>query len=101
MTKLDVDRGNQGILNKSDFKDGLQEFFAQRDEENIVMLVKAAETELDAKEADTLDYKSLFFQVNWNNSLHTRTHTHGTFLFSIGITDAIWSVRLFLRYLGE
>ena len=63
LTKIDVDKGNQGVLTKADFKEAVQEFFPQRDEENVIMLVKAAEAELDAKEADTLDYKSLFFQV--------------------------------------
>ena len=63
LTKIDVDKGNQSLLTKTDFKDALREYFLQRDEENIVMLLKAAETELDAKEADTLDYKSLFHQV--------------------------------------
>ena len=35
------------------------------EEESITMLVNAAETELDAKEAETLDYKSLFMEVSF------------------------------------
>ena len=41
----------------------LQAFYPGREEENIVMLVNAAETELGAKDAETIDYKSLFMEV--------------------------------------
>ena len=63
LTKVDLDKGNQGVLTKAEFKHALQDFFSQRDEENIVMLIKAAESELDAQDVDTINYKSLFIQV--------------------------------------
>ena len=41
----------------------LQAFFPYRDEENIILLTAAAETELGAKDFDSIDYKSLFMEV--------------------------------------
>lgn len=63
LTKIDVDKGNQGSLSKEDFKACLQEYFPERDEESITALVEMAEEELEAKEAETLEYKNLFMEV--------------------------------------
>jgi len=60
LTKIDVDRGNQGALTREDLEVAFKEYFPTRDQDSILTLVKAAETELDAKELDLLDYKQLF-----------------------------------------
>ena len=65
---MDVDRGNLAALTKEDFQAGLEEFFPSRSVEEQASLLKAAETELDAKEAETLDYKALFMEVETINS---------------------------------
>ena len=63
MTKLDADKGNPGVLTKEEFKVALQEYFPQRNEEDIDKACAAAEVDLEAKDSDTLDYKSLFMEV--------------------------------------
>lgn len=47
----------------------IQEIFPHREEENITMMMSAAELELSAKEAEKLDYKSLFMEVKITISL--------------------------------
>ena len=63
LTKLDADKGNPGVLTKEEFKVALQEYFPQRSEEDIDKACNAAEVDLEAKDSDTLDYKSLFMEV--------------------------------------
>ena len=63
MTKIDADKGNSGVLTKEEFKAALQEYFPQRSEEDIDKACVAAEHDLEARDSDTLDYKSLFMEV--------------------------------------
>jgi hypothetical protein len=70
MTRIDLDKGNPGVLTKEEFKVALQEFFSGKDyhfmgktDENLDALVSAAEKELEVKGQDSLDYKNLFLEV--------------------------------------
>lgn len=46
--------------------------FPNREEENVTVLMNAAEVELDGKEAEKLDYKSLFMEVSLTLSSFTK-----------------------------
>ena len=64
--KKDVDQGNQGTMVREDIKGALRDFFPEKSEESLQLLIDAAETELEAKEVETLEYKNLFMEVkNW------------------------------------
>ncbi len=60
LTKIDVDKGNNGALDRDDLAEAFKEYFPGRDQDSILTLINAAETELDAKELVLLDYKALF-----------------------------------------
>ena len=62
-SKTDLDRGNLSSLNKDDFASCLKEVFPHKDRDNINQLCHAAETELQAQEIETLEYKNLFNKV--------------------------------------
>ena len=63
LTKIDADKGNQGTLTKEEFKAALQEYFNTKSEADIESLCKEAEVDLEARDSDSLDYKSLFMEV--------------------------------------
>ncbi len=67
LTKIDADKGNQGTLTKEEFKAALQEYFNTKSEADIESLCKEAEVDLEARDSDSLDYKSLFMEV-WKYS---------------------------------
>lgn len=50
----------------------IAEVFPNREEENVTVLMNAAEVELDGKEAEKLDYKSLFMEVSLTLSSFTK-----------------------------
>ena len=51
---------------REDMKGALRDFFSEKSEESLQLLIDAAETELEAKEVETLEYKNLFMEVkNW------------------------------------
>ncbi|KAK6185214.1 hypothetical protein SNE40_007497 [Patella caerulea] len=60
LLKKDMENGNQGTLSKDDFKEGLKEFLVGVEEDALTVLLKAAETELDANDTANLEYKNLF-----------------------------------------
>ena len=71
MTRIDLEKGNPGVLTREEFKVALQEFFSGKDyhflgktDENLDALVRAAEMELEAKSEESLDYKNLFLEVH-------------------------------------
>lgn len=74
---MDVDKGSLGELTKDDFRAGLGEYLEGLmlqviDDETMNNLVKAAESELDAKDAETLQYKNLFMEVSLANPCSIR-----------------------------
>ncbi len=78
LTKVDVEKGNLGTLSKEDFQAVLQAYFPHRTEENILLLLRAAETQLEAKEEEVLEYKNLFMEVCTRLGyfcVHSRFHT--------------------------
>ena len=69
LSVLDAETGNTGVIHKDDFRQSLQEFFSGKayhflgkDEESILRLVRIAETELDARVEDKLEYRDLFLE---------------------------------------
>ena len=64
LTKLDMDKGNVGKLSKADFREGISSYLTDVDEETLNALMRAAETEMEDKEADEIEYKNLFMEVN-------------------------------------
>lgn len=64
LTSIDVEKGNPGKITKSELMSGIQTVFANVDEESMTGLVKAAELELDAQNAEEIDYKEMFKEVN-------------------------------------
>ena len=67
LTKLDVDKGNQGALSRAEFEEVLREVFSTADDDAIAGLLKAADTELEVKEDEeaSIDYKNLFMEVSF------------------------------------
>ena len=68
LTKIDVEGGNQGELKKEEFCNAVAEYMEGltqqvMDGESLATLGKAAETELEAKDVETLEYKNLFMEV--------------------------------------
>ena len=63
LKKCDVDKGNLNSLSKEDFLLAIKEFFPNKSEESITNLLKAAETQLDAREVESLEYENLFREV--------------------------------------
>ena len=64
LTKIDMDAGNQGKLRKVDFREGIKSYFSDIDEETLSAMVKAAEVEMEDKEAEEIEYKNLFMEVS-------------------------------------
>lgn len=63
LTKIDMDKGNQGKLSKADFREGVSSYFSDIDTETLNTMVRAAETEIEDKDADEIEYKNLFMEV--------------------------------------
>ena len=64
LTKIDMDKGNQGKLSKADFREGVSSYLPDIDAETLNALMRAAETEMEDKEAEELEYKNLFMEVS-------------------------------------
>ncbi|KAK2189473.1 hypothetical protein NP493_106g07058 [Ridgeia piscesae] len=62
LTKLDVENGNPGTLNKLEFQEALGQYFPDKSQEDVIVLLGAAEKELEAKDIDDLEYKNLFME---------------------------------------
>ncbi|CAG5134361.1 unnamed protein product [Candidula unifasciata] len=64
MTKLDAQKGNEGILSFEDFRKCLVEFFHLSDQENeattVTIMMKAVQDELEITDEQPVDYKVLF-----------------------------------------
>lgn len=58
-----MDHGNQGKLAMEEFQVVLESYLTGVDADALTAMVKAAELELEAKDAEELDYKSLFLEV--------------------------------------
>ena len=56
--------GNQGKLKKADLREGIKSYFPDIDDEMLTGMVKAAELEMEDKEADEIEYKNLFMEVS-------------------------------------
>ena len=64
LTKMDVEKGNPGSLTKDEFKKGVEEYFGTHiTDEEAISLLRAAETELEAKDLEEIEYKNLFTEV--------------------------------------
>ena len=61
--KIDLDKGNPGKITKDELRQGLKDVFPNIDPESIVSIISAAELELDAKDAEELDYQEMFKEV--------------------------------------
>ena len=64
LTKIDMYAGNQGKLKKADLREGIKNYFPDIDDETLTGMVKAAELEMEDKEADEIEYKNLFMEVS-------------------------------------
>ena len=64
LTKIDMDKGNQGKLSKADFREGVKSYLTDIDDETLNSMMRAAETEMEDKESDELEYKNLFMEVS-------------------------------------
>lgn len=61
---IDVEKGNLGKIIKNEFIFGIQVVLFNVDEEFMVVLVKGVELELDVQNAEEIDYKEMFKEVN-------------------------------------
>lgn len=64
LTSIDVEKGNPGKITKNELISGIQAVLPNVDEESMAALVKGAELELDAQNAEEIDYKEMFKEVN-------------------------------------
>lgn len=64
LTSIDVEKGNPGKITKNELMSGIQTVLPNVDEESMAALVKGAELELDAQNAEEIDYKEMFKEVN-------------------------------------
>ncbi|WAR12866.1 TXIP1-like protein, partial [Mya arenaria] len=62
LTTIDMDKGNQGKLSKADFREGLASYLTGVDADMLNAMMRAAESEMDNKEADEIEYKNLFME---------------------------------------
>ncbi|KAL4234843.1 Translin-associated factor X-interacting protein 1 [Mactra antiquata] len=62
LTTIDMDKGNQGKLNKADFRQGLADYLVGVDADTLNSMMRAAESEMDDKEAEDIEYKNLFME---------------------------------------
>ncbi|KAL5022681.1 hypothetical protein ScPMuIL_001836 [Solemya velum] len=62
LTKVDMDHGNQGKLAKEEFQVVLESYLTGVDADSLTAMVKAAELELETKDTEELDYKTLFLE---------------------------------------
>lgn len=63
LTKVDMDHGNQGKLAKEEFQVVLESYLTGVDADSLTAMVKAADLELETKDTEELDYKTLFLEV--------------------------------------
>ncbi|XP_045191892.2 translin-associated factor X-interacting protein 1-like [Mercenaria mercenaria] len=62
LTTIDMDKGNQGKLSKADFREGLASYLIGVDADTLNAMMRAAESEMDNKEVDEIEYKNLFME---------------------------------------
>lgn len=62
LTNIDLDKGNTNKLSKADFREGLSTFLVGVDADTLNALMRAAESEMDDKDSDMVEYKNFFME---------------------------------------
>lgn len=62
LTSIDMDKGNKGKLTKADFREGLATYLLGIEADSLNTMMRAAESEMDNKDVDEIEYKNLFME---------------------------------------
>ncbi|XP_052229726.1 translin-associated factor X-interacting protein 1-like isoform X2 [Dreissena polymorpha] len=62
LTTMDANKGNVGKLSKADFREGLASYLSGVEANTLNSMMRAAESEMDNKDLDEIEYKNLFME---------------------------------------